>query len=200
VRVKRFGPFTAEGGLVLALVAVIAGGTLVVDSISPDSKPQTRTVYGTPTVRVHDIGTGGIQPGDVQPRAIIPVVAASAGTVPGTAVVTAVPKPTVAPKKKAKKVAVPTTPTTAQPVVTADPNPVTEPDPGGGQPTPCLLGPLCPAAPAAPPAASKGGDQPASAAKSDADKATGKTDAGSAEPAAASAKAPAPNTTAPPKP
>lgn len=186
---KRFGPFTAEGGLVLALIAVIAGGTFVVDSIAPDTKPVTRTVYGTPTVRVHQVGTGGIQPGAVQPRAVVPVVAASSA-VPGTGVVTAAPQATVAPtKKKKKKAPTPTTPVTAAPAVTADPDPVEEPGPGSGEPTPCLLGPLCP------PVASNGSGQQTTggdAPKADGAKTASKSGTTASEPAASTAKAPPP--------
>ncbi len=151
---RRFGPFTAEGGLVLALAVVIAGGTFAVDSFAPDTKPQTRTVYGSPTVRVHDVGAGGIQPGAVQPRAVIPIQAAAVSTLPGAPVVTAPTTATPAPKKKKGKVKATPTPTVPVDEVIEEPgtDPTDPVQPGGGGT--CALLVLCP------PGGSSGSEEP----------------------------------------
>ena len=68
---RRWGLLTGETALVLALIGVIVAGTFLVDTIQPASE-RTNTIYGKTTMKVHNLGKGGIQPGAVQPRAYIP--------------------------------------------------------------------------------------------------------------------------------
>jgi len=111
---RRFAGFlTMETALVLALVALIAVGSLLVHLALP-SKRENTTVVGDKKVKITTVGKGGVQPGAIQPRTI-PVVA---------------PTPAVAkPVKTAKprKTATPLGPT-------ATPSPVPTKTSGGGLP------------------------------------------------------------------
>jgi hypothetical protein len=107
---RRWGLLTGETALVLGLIGVIVAGTFLVDTIQPASE-RTNTIYGKTTMKVHNLGKGGIQPGAVQPRQIVvqpPVVT-------GPAAVT--PLPTLAPPKSStgKPTTAPTTAPTKAP-------------------------------------------------------------------------------------
>jgi hypothetical protein len=111
---RRWGLLTGETALVLGLIAVIGAGTFLVNAIQPASS-RTNTVYGKTTMKVHNLGKGGIQPGVVTPRKIVvapPVVAPTGPT----------PIPTLAPPTG-------TTPTTAP---TKAPTTTPTKKPGGG--------------------------------------------------------------------
>jgi hypothetical protein len=97
---RRWGLLTGETALVLALIAVIVAGTALVNVIQPPSS-RTNTVYGKTTMKVHNLGKGGIQPGAVTPRAYIPPqhLVSNPGEVPPeppppTPIATKPPKPT----------------------------------------------------------------------------------------------------------
>lgn len=130
---RRWGLLTGETALVLGLIGVIVAGTFLVDTIQPASE-RTNTIYGKTTMKVHNLGKGGIQPGEVQPRAYIPPqnLVSTPGEVPvepppPTPIATKAPQPTSVATPK------PTTGTGTPPILTP-------PDNGGGTQGCGLLG------------------------------------------------------------
>lgn len=131
----RWGLLTGESALVLGLIGVIVAGTFLVNTIQPANQ-RTNTIYGKTTMQVHNLGKGGIQPGEVQPRQSIPPqnLVSKQGEVPAEP-----PPPTpIATKPPTKPVATPkpTTGTGSPPILPGQPS-----NPGGGGSKPCgLLG------------------------------------------------------------
>jgi hypothetical protein len=122
---RRWGLLTGETALVLGLIAVIVVGTFLINAVQPASS-RTNTVYGKTTMKVHNLGKGGIQPGVVTPRKIVvppPVVAAPTG---------ATPLPTLAPPKGTTPTTGPTTAPTTKPTKAPGGGVLTPPTGGGG--------------------------------------------------------------------
>ncbi|WP_019877262.1 hypothetical protein [Sporichthya polymorpha] len=117
--VRRVGPLTAETALVLALVAVIALGSVFVQWALPSNR-EAETVIGDQKVRITTVGKGGVEPGPVEPRVVQQPVATP---IPVGLPPVATPKPLKTPKPAR----------TPKPTPTPDPNdPVVSPLPGGG--------------------------------------------------------------------
>jgi hypothetical protein len=100
---RRRGPISLESALVVTLIGIIAGASALVNQIDPGTQ-RTQTTVGATQFKTHQLGQGGIQPGVIQPRTIIPVHEAASdqlsGVTPAPApkpVATKGPKPTVAP-------------------------------------------------------------------------------------------------------
>jgi hypothetical protein len=132
---RRWGLLTGETALVLGLIGVIVAGTFLVDTIQPASE-RTNTIYGKTTMKVHNLGTGGIQPGAVQPRQSIPPqnLVSKPGEVPLEP-----PPPTPIPTKAVVTPVATPKPTTGAKTPPILPAPGT--NPGGGGTKPCgLLG------------------------------------------------------------
>lgn len=108
--VQRFGGISVETALVLALMILIAGGSLLVHALVP-SKRETEAVVGDKKVRVTTVGKGGVLPGALQPRVIPVVVPTAVATIPAV-------KPIKSKKPK--------------PTATAIPTATTKPGGGGG--------------------------------------------------------------------
>jgi hypothetical protein len=101
--VRRLGGFlTMETALVLALIALIAVGSVLVHAALP-SKRETQTVVGDKKVRITTVGKGGVLPGPVEERTL-PVAVA-------TPVPVAAPPKTPKPRKTATPAAGVPTPT-----------------------------------------------------------------------------------------
>jgi hypothetical protein len=104
---RRFGPISAEGMLVLTLIGIIAAASMLVNQIDP-GRQRTQTTVGATQYKTHTLGTGGIQPGDIQARTITPVHIAETDRLSG---VTSAPSPKPIEAKKAPKATgVPTAP------------------------------------------------------------------------------------------
>lgn len=104
---RRFGPLSAESLLVLTLAGIIAGASVLVNQVAP-GRHRTQTTVGATTYNIHNVGEGGIKPGEIQPRTVTPVQVAKSDKVSDDAG-PPTPKP-VATKKGAKPTPVPTAP------------------------------------------------------------------------------------------
>src|SRR5437879_884556 len=91
----KVGPFSTESVLVFGLIAVIAGASFLVDSVQP-VRQRTTTTYGQTTFKTHTLGQGGVQPGEIQARTIVPVHFAATDQISG---VTPTPAPLPKPRK-----------------------------------------------------------------------------------------------------
>ncbi len=117
-RSRRWGPLTAETGIVLGVAAAIVAGAFMMEHLQPSGE-RTNTVNGNDTVKIHNLGKGGVVPGTIQPRTIVqkPITPTTPTGVPTT---TAKPGKTPKPQVTAA-------PTTAAPGTGG-----VIPDPGGG--------------------------------------------------------------------
>jgi hypothetical protein len=102
-RERKLGPVSMETLLVLALVCVIAGASVIVNRVDP-GRQRTQTITGQTTTKVQTLGQNGIQPGDIQPRTIVPVHSAASDELSGVT-----PAPTPKAPKPVKATPAPTT-------------------------------------------------------------------------------------------
>jgi hypothetical protein len=102
-RERKLGPVSLETLMVLALVCVIAGASVIVNRIDP-GRQRTQTITGQTTTKTQTLGQGGIQPGDIQPRTIVPVHSAASDELSGVT-----PAPTPKAPKPVKVTPAPTT-------------------------------------------------------------------------------------------
>ena len=117
-RSRRWGLLTAETAIVLGVAAAIVAGAFMVEALQPAGEKTTTTV-GKDTIVEHNLGTGGVKPGPLQRRVIVPQPVKPATP-------TALPTTTAKPGK------------TPKPVVTAGPT-----EPGGVIPGPGTGGAPC---------------------------------------------------------
>jgi hypothetical protein len=120
---RRFGPISAESLLVLTLAGIIAGGSVLVNRVDPGTR-RTETTVGATTYTTHNLGQGGIKPGDIQARTISQVRPVTSDKVAGD---NPPPSPKPIAKKGGKATPAPTAPA-AGTIGTGSPT-------GGGAPT-----------------------------------------------------------------